>query len=56
MPTVGGDSFKAVVASRAGETGGLASQVIVGVSRAKLEEAGAPEAEVTLGAGSLPLT
>lgn len=51
VPTVGGDSFRAVVANRAGETGGLASQVTGGASRARLGEAGAPGAEVTLGAG-----
>lgn len=52
VPTVGGDSLRTIVASRAGEAGGLASQVVVGTGRTRLGEAGAPGAEVALGTGA----
>ena len=52
VSTVGGDSLRAVVASRAGEARGLASHIVVGASRARLGEAGAPGAEVASGTGS----
>lgn len=49
---VGADTLRAVVAGGAGEAGGLASQVAVGASRARLGEAGPPGAEVALGTGA----
>lgn len=52
VSTVGGDSLRAIVASRAGEAGCLTSQVVVGASRARLGDAGAPGAEMALGTGS----
>lgn len=52
VPAVGGEALGAVVAGRAGEAGGLASQVAVGASRARLGEAGPPGTEVALGAGA----
>lgn len=51
VPAVGGDSLRAVVAGRAGEAGGLASQVVVGAGGAGPGEAGAPGAEVASGTG-----
>ena len=51
MPAIGGDILRAVVASRAGEAGCLASQVAVGTSRARLGVAGPTGAEVALGTG-----
>lgn len=49
---VGRGALGAVVASRAGEAGGLASQVAVGASRTGLGEAGPPGAEVASGTGA----
>lgn len=51
VPAIGGDILRAVVASRAGEAGCLASQVAVGASRARLGVAGPTGAEVALGTG-----
>lgn len=51
VPAVGGDILRAVVASRTGEAGCLASQVAVGASRARLGVAGSTGAEVALGTG-----
>ena len=55
MPTVGCEGLRAVVAGRAGEAGeagGLACQVVVGASRARLGEAGPLGAEMALGTGT----
>ena len=52
MPAVVGDVFGTVVASRAGETEGLARQRAVGASRAGLLKAGSLVAEEALGTGA----
>ena len=51
VPAVSGDVLRAVIASRAGEAGCLASQVAVGASRARMGKAGPTGAEVALGTG-----
>lgn len=48
LPVVG-DVLGTVVASRAGEAGGLTKEGVVGASRTGQWEAGAPGAEVALG-------
>lgn len=51
VPAVGGDVLRAVVAGRAGEAGGLASQVAIGARRTRLRVAGSTGAEVAAGTG-----